>query len=85
MATRRAGSEAEPTVYIQPLDDDLQLHLVGHVPQRAHGHAQLLLRDEAVPIPVKHLERLTDLCWKKRSVDATRRQISHSRLFLRRI
>lgn len=54
------------TVYIESLDDNLQFHLVGHVAQRAHGHPQLLLWDEAVPIPVEHFERLTDLCWKTR-------------------
>lgn len=51
------------TVHVQSLDDDLQLHLVGHVAQRAHGHAQLLLRDEAVPIAIKHLKRFPNL-WR---------------------
>lgn len=49
------------TIHIQSLDDDLQLHLVGHVAQRAHGHAQLLLRDEAVPIAIKHLKGFPNL------------------------
>lgn len=54
------------TIYVKSLDDNLQLHLIGHVAQRAHGHPQLLLWDEAIPISVKYFERLTDLCWKKR-------------------
>jgi hypothetical protein len=52
------------TVHIQPLDDDLKLHLVGHVAQRAHGHAQLLLGDEAVPIAVQNTECLSDF-WEE--------------------
>lgn len=51
-----------PTIHVEALDDDLQLHLVGHVPQGAHGCAQLLLGDEAVPIAVEHLESFPDLC-----------------------
>lgn len=54
------------TIYIESLDDNLQLHLIGHVAQRAHGHPQLLLWDEAIPISVKYFERLTDLCWEKK-------------------
>lgn len=50
------------TIHVQPLDDNLQLHLVGHVTQGAHGRSQLLLRDEAVAITIKHLEGFSDLC-----------------------
>lgn len=32
------GSD-ERTVHVQSLDDDLQLHLVGHVAQRTHGRS----------------------------------------------
>lgn len=52
------------TIHIKSLDDNLQLHLIGHVTQRAHGHPQLLLWDEPIPISVKHFESLTNLCWK---------------------
>lgn len=58
----KARSSGVITVHVQSLDDDLQLDLVGHVAQGTHGHAQLLLGDVAVPIAVKHLEGLTDLC-----------------------
>lgn len=51
-----------PTIHVEALDDDLQLHLVGHVPQGAHGRAQLLLGDEPVAISVEHLEGFPDLC-----------------------
>lgn len=50
------------TIYIKSLDDNLQLHLIGHVAQWAHGHPQLLLRDETIPVSVKYFERLTNLC-----------------------
>lgn len=40
------------TVHIQSLHDNSQLHFTGHVPQRAHGHTQLLLWDKSIPIPV---------------------------------
>lgn len=54
------------TVHVQSLDDDLQLHFIGHVAQRSHGHAQLLLRDEAIPITIKHLKRFPNLWGVKR-------------------
>lgn len=50
------------TVHVQPLHDDGELHLTGHVTQGAHGHAQLLLGDESIAVAVKHTECLTDLC-----------------------
>lgn len=49
------------TIHVEALNDDLQLDLVGHVAEGAHGHAQLLLGDEAVAVAVEHLERLADL------------------------
>lgn len=61
---RERGREKH-TVYVKSLDNNLQLHLIGHVAQWAHGHPQLLLWDEAIPIPVKYLESLTNLCWEK--------------------
>lgn len=53
------------TVHVQALHDDGQLHLTRHVPQRAHGHAQLLLGDEAIPISVQNPEGLSDLYNRK--------------------
>lgn len=50
------------TIHVQPLHDDGELHLAGHVTQGAHGHAQLLLGDESIAIAVEHTECLTDLC-----------------------
>lgn len=55
------------TIHVQPLDDNFQLHLVGHVAQGAHGRAQLLLGDEAIAIAVKDFEGLTDLCGGSRA------------------
>ena len=55
------------TVHVQPLDDNFQLHLIGHVAQGAHGCAQLLLGDEAIAIAVKDFEGLADLCWGSRA------------------
>ena len=56
---------AQLTVHVQPLDDDLQLHLIGHVAQGAHGRAQLLLGDEAIPVSVQNPEGLSDLYNRK--------------------
>lgn len=53
------------TVHVQALHDDGQLHLTWHVPQRAHGHAQLLLGDEAIPVSVQNPEGLSDLYNRK--------------------
>lgn len=61
------GRGEKRTIHIKSLDDDLQLHLIGHVAQWAHGHPQLLLWDKAIPIPVKYFESLTNLCWKEES------------------
>lgn len=55
------------TIHVQPLDDNFQLHLIGHVAQGAHGRAQLLLGDEAIAIAVKDFEGLTDLCGGSRA------------------
>lgn len=66
IADQERESETEdPTIYIKSLDDNLQLHFIGHVAQWAHGHPQLLLWDEAIPISVKYFESLTNLCGKK--------------------
>ena len=55
------------TIHVQPLHDDGQLHFAGHVTQGAHGHTQLLLGDEPIPVAIQNTERLTDLCAKKTS------------------
>lgn len=49
------------TVHVQPLHDDGELHLTGHVTQGAHGHTQFLLGDESIAVAVEHTERLADL------------------------
>lgn len=53
------------TVHVQALHDDGQLHLTRHVPQRAHGHSQLLLGDEAIPISVQNPKGLSDFYKEK--------------------
>ena len=53
------------TVHVQALHDDGQLHLTWHVPQRAHGHAQLLLGDEPISVSVQNPEGLSDLYNRK--------------------
>jgi len=48
------------TVHVQSLYDDFQFHLIWHVAQGAHSHAQLLLWNEPIPIAIKHFKGLTD-------------------------
>ena len=61
------------TIHVQPLDNDLQLHLIGHVSQWPHSHPQLLLWDVSVSISVKHLEGFTDLCGEMKERNSDRR------------
>lgn len=53
------------TVHVQALHDDGQLHLTWHVSQWAHGHSQLLLGDEAIPISVQNPKGLSDFYKEK--------------------
>lgn len=57
------GDAAGPglTVHVQALHYDGQFHLTRHVPQRAHGHSQLLLGDEAIAVSVQNPKGLSDL------------------------
>ncbi len=63
--TNKEREWEEHTIYIKSLDDNLQLHLIGHIAQWTHGHPQLLLWDEAIPISIKYFECLTNFCRKK--------------------
>lgn len=56
------------TVHVESLHDDGQLHLAGHVPQRPHGHSQLLLGNEPVSITIQHPKRFPDLCQDKQQI-----------------
>ena len=62
---RRKAAGQGLTIHVQALHDDGQLHFTRHVPQRAHGHSQLLLGDEAISVSVQNPKGLSDFYKEK--------------------